>query len=319
MGIDPSAIAEWYASVRPPLRWMGGKFRLRNVLASLAAEVEYSRLIDPFFGGGSSLTIFGELPFMAGDTNSELINFHEICGEYPAKLFGAVMAFDDNRETFYRIRSERPNDSFARAVRFLYLNRTAYGGIYRVNQAGEFNVPYGGGKRLNVSGLEQALVSHSLAVSRGILHAASFEELTLVAKAGDLLFIDPPYFEEGQPTFNRYAVAPFKANDHVELARLINLKSAEGLPVIATLPANKTVLSQLAGWRIVEHVVSAAMPRGEVLVVSDQEKWRTLGRTIPEGTKPVEALLESISAANEQKKSSRPRGRPRKSSSLTTS
>lgn len=277
--------------MRPPLRWLGGKYRVRRLLGRLSEMVVTDRLIDPFLGGGSTLHIFGS-PFVAGDSNSELINFHRVCVERPKELLQSTLSIPDDSSSYYRVRGLSPSTPFDRAVRFFYLNRTSYGGMYRVNQEGTFNVPYGGGGRLNVSLLTASMFEHARVLANGVLHENDFEKVIAYATSNDLLFADPPYSAPNVDTFNRYAIKPFANRDHRRLSALLVKKASEGAAVIATLPASAQVLEPFEGWRVVGSTVGRTIPQGEVVLASPTGKWSLEGTTLPAGRPDLEAFVE---------------------------
>lgn len=261
------------------------------MLATLTATTKFDRLIDPFLGGGSTLHTFQGVPFLAADSNGDLIEFHRVCATRPADLHRAVTAIPDDSDTYYRVRASSPRSAFERATRFLYLNRTAYGGIYRVNAAGVFNVPYGGGGRLGVGHLLESLENHAAVLRDGVLTAQDFRATLERVKASDLLFVDPPYYSPGHATFNRYASRAFGIDDREDLTSTIRVLADGGVSVIATLPSDAELLRQLAGWRLISTLSSTAMPRGEMLVVSPSFGRSVGGQVVPASPNRVRDLL----------------------------
>ncbi|TFD36291.1 Dam family site-specific DNA-(adenine-N6)-methyltransferase [Cryobacterium sp. TMT1-62] len=270
---------------------MGGKYRLRHVLSELSSRINYARLIDPFFGGGSTISTFDRATFIASDANAELMNFHLACRDNPAYLISAIRTWTDSREDFLRIRSELPTTDLDMAVRFLFLNRTAYAGMYRVNRAGVYNVPYGGGGRFVPDSLMKSIESHSQLLANGELFVEDFEIALNRAEADDLVFLDPPYSAAGHETFDRYGADPFRSASRERLATVSNTLSTSGVPIIATLPASADLLAGFSGWRLLSVQHSRTMPNGEVLIASGSDRWERLGRRIPVAQKAISKLL----------------------------
>jgi DNA adenine methylase len=132
------------ASVPSPLRWAGGKRWLRPVIADLIRDVTIARYHEPFLGGGS--VFLGLPPFAKAylrDTNRELIDSFRVIRDEPEALATRIAHFENDKVTYYRVRSSVPEEKLDRAARFVYLNHTSYNGIYRVNLAGVYNVPFG--------------------------------------------------------------------------------------------------------------------------------------------------------------------------------
>lgn len=273
--------------MRPPLRWLGGKFRIRTQLIELREAVEITRFVDPFLGAGSTLSAFGGLPFLGTDNNSDLITFHNICRSNPNEIVARATAWPDTRDAYLRVRASVPRTDLGRAARFLYLNRTAYGGMYRVNARGQFNVPYGGGGRFDHSKVESAVLEHSRLLVNGATEVADFASTLGEVGEGDLVFLDPPYWAPGASTFTRYGIHPFNESDHERLSNLATRLVGDGVPVIATLPAHPSVLVRYAGWRLIDTHASSSIPQGEVLIAHGHRAWEKKGA-------PLQSTAEAL-------------------------
>ncbi|MEO0248380.1 MAG: Dam family site-specific DNA-(adenine-N6)-methyltransferase, partial [candidate division WOR-3 bacterium] len=135
---------------RPFLKWAGGK---AQILPELVRRIphEFNAYHEPFLGGGAlffALARDGRLDSKSvflSDSNQELVNAFVVVRDNPGELLEILMDYQarNTREDYYRIRAERPRSPIKRAARLIYLNRTCYNGLYRVNSKGEFNVPYG--------------------------------------------------------------------------------------------------------------------------------------------------------------------------------
>ena len=137
---------------------------------------------------------FHTLPTRAvlADINKELIDVYRSIRSDPAEVIRVLRRQAVTEERYYRIREDEPKGAAERAARFLYLNRTAFGGIYRLNLAGKFNVPYGGGWRTpEVLWKTAMLKSASSALRRARLMASDFEPVVNAAMAGDVVYCDP--------------------------------------------------------------------------------------------------------------------------------
>lgn len=178
---------------------------------------------------------------LASDTNEELINFWRINGSHNEELIATLGLWEDNKETYYRVRSAAVGSDVARAARFIYLNRTAYGGIWRTNTRGEFNVPYGGGGRFYREALGNSLREMSKRTSHWSVRTIGFREALDDVRAGELVLLDPPYGHSGDAPFRRYGAAQFTMADHVALARLARNLCGLGAIIVATLPDDEAV------------------------------------------------------------------------------
>ncbi len=295
------------ADVRPPLRWMGGKFNSRHVLRELVGlSVSWSgRVVDPFFGGGSTLSLFPASRFTVSDSNDELMNFHVACRDDSAALKARVSRFEDSKEAFYatrRMYTEKTadEDNIERAARFLFLNRTSYGGIYRVNRQGVFNVPYGGGGRFKIDVLSAAIDAHASRLSRVDLSTSDFGDALGDISSGDLLFLDPPYFSPGRRTFTRYGPEVFDFASHGALATRARTSVEGGALAVATLPGSPEVLSLYAGWKLLSARFSRRLPAGEVMVVGGGSAWPGLGIEIPDNEAEIGRLISDAARPGER-------------------
>lgn len=150
------------------------------------------------------------------DLNAALIGAFQAVAERPDELLEEVRALPVNAEIYYEIRAEEPLDPLQRAMRFVYLNRTCYGGIYRENKRGAFNTPYGGGSRTPTPLWERALIERCSPLLRkdGITLEVSDFELSLdAAGEGDVVYCDPAYRAATRAHFDRYGAVVFGWED----------------------------------------------------------------------------------------------------------
>jgi DNA adenine methylase len=207
--------------IAPVLKWAGGKSQLLDRLLPLVPS-GYGKYIEPFVGGGA--LFFATLPTRAiiSDSNPELIAFYKGVRDDVAAVIEAANSWRTDERTFYRVRKMDPMAlaPAIRAGRTLYLNRTCFNGLYRVNKRGEFNVPYGGYKNPRICD-EKALHAASRALLHTTIIEADFlEVLREHAQTGDFVFLDPPYAPVGQfADFKRYTKEQFHSQDHEALAQ----------------------------------------------------------------------------------------------------
>lgn len=153
------------------------------------------------------------------DANEELVNFHRVVRDRPMELLEDVERHERTTEHYYAIRSQDPStlSEVQRASRFLYLNKTCYNGLYRVNKKGEFNVPFGGeksAKRIDKDNLLRA----SEALRKAEILCGDFPLALDAAMSGAFVYLDPPYYPIS-PTanFTRYTQEDFTEEDHLRL------------------------------------------------------------------------------------------------------
>ena len=128
---------------RPFLKWTGGKQWLAAVAPALIGADVSARYFEPFVGGGSVFFALGVTRATLGDACEELIDAYRGVRDSPEKVIAALRTYPHDRAFFERIRRVDPRTPHTKAARLIYLNKTAFNGMYRVNLKGEFNVPFG--------------------------------------------------------------------------------------------------------------------------------------------------------------------------------
>lgn len=181
----------------PIVKWVGGKRQLMFELLKNMPQI-YNRYFEPFIGGGA---LFFELqPEQAyiSDMNEELINLYQVVRANVDELITDLKKHDISKEYFMEIRNiDRTEDyenwsSIQKASRFIYLNRTCFNGMYRVNSKGEFNVPFGHYKNPRIVD-ENNLTNCSNLLQRTEIRHADFSEILTKVQEGDFVYFDPPY------------------------------------------------------------------------------------------------------------------------------
>ena len=234
--------------IEPFLKWPGGKRWLVIRHGSLFPKA-YSRYYEPFLGGGA--VFFSLTPGSAylSDTNDELTNAYKcIKEEWPTieKRLSRLQA-QHSPELYYKIRDGQPSDPLGRAVRFVYLNRTCFNGIYRVNREGMFNVPIG--TKDAVSFPEGYLEKVANALRNTLITHDDFEKS--IAKAGrkDFVFVDPPYtVMHNNNGFVKYNAKLFSWPDQARLAKAIKAASRRGAMVMISNADHPTVRTLYEGF-----------------------------------------------------------------------
>ena len=206
--------------VLPFLKWPGGKRWLSAFVAGLVGQAMDGTYYEPFLGGGSVYFALGPRKAVISDINADLISTYEVVRDRAADVTRRLRRLPVDRATFDRLRASEPEDAMKRAVRFLYLNRTAFSGIYRLNRFGKFNVPFGGGERTPDILWRRSLLVRAADALKGtqICHA-DFEPIVNRAKKGDVVYCDPTYTVAHEDNgFIRYNERNFSWSDQVRLA-----------------------------------------------------------------------------------------------------
>jgi len=206
---------------KPFIKWAGGK---QQILADLLQRMPktYKRYFEPFCGSGALFFAINPHDATIADINTELINCYVQVKDNVEELIESLKNHVNSKDYFYSIRGKNPISltNIERASRFLYLNRTCFNGLYRENQKGQFNVPFGSYKNPDFVQENKLRTSNKALQYTDILGANYSESLKKVAK-GDFIYLDPPYFPlGGYSDFKRYNKVFFEKKDHVELSHL---------------------------------------------------------------------------------------------------
>lgn len=220
--------------VLPFLKWPGGKRWFVSNYADLLPS-QYNRYIEPFLGGGSVFFYLKPEQSILGDKNIELITtYKSIRNDWISleKLLGKHQKKHSDAY-YYKIREQMPTDRVEQAARFIYLNRTCFNGIYRVNLSGKFNVPKGEREVVIFETDDFEGVSRLLA--NVDLRVADFEELVNEACKNDLIFADPPYtVRHNQNGFVKYNETLFSWEDQERLAESLARAKKRGVKIVST-------------------------------------------------------------------------------------
>ncbi len=207
---------------RPFLKWAGGKRSLINELLARIPEGHIEHYVEPFLGGGALFLHLARNGMVGratlADRNPELINAWRVVQSEPEALIEAVTQWEVSEETFYEVRALRFDDPLQQAARTLWLNRTCYNGLYRLNSKGQFNVPFGRYKRPRVVDPENIRAVH--AALQGVeLISEDFESVMDRADQGTVVYCDPPYWPVSKTSrFNFYDGQVFGPPDQRRLS-----------------------------------------------------------------------------------------------------
>lgn len=218
---------------RPFLKWAGGKTRLLQVLLPYFPS-KFRDYYEPFLGGGSVFfAVRGRTrgrPLLF-DLNTELVNVWLAVKNEPRALLRALEAYSglDTEEDYYSVRDgEWPTARIERAALFVYLNQTAWNGLWRVNKWGVFNVPWGARPFRGIA--KPALMRVNAALSDAEIAEADFREVLERPRKGDFVYLDPPYLPISDTSkFAGYTEKRFRKADLAELARCCERLTERGV------------------------------------------------------------------------------------------
>ncbi|HUO31615.1 MAG TPA: Dam family site-specific DNA-(adenine-N6)-methyltransferase [Bryobacteraceae bacterium] len=206
--------------VPPFLKWPGGKRWAGTLIADVLRPHLKHTYYEPFLGGGSVFFALRPESAVLSDINPDLINTFQLVRDHPLELIRRLKRMRVEKATYDRLRGSEPRAAVDRAVRFLYLNRTAFGGIYRLNLNGQYNVPFGGGQRTPEVLWSKGLLSGaSRALVQADIRQADFEDIVERAGRGDAVYCDPTYTVAHENNgFVRYNQRNFSWHDQERLA-----------------------------------------------------------------------------------------------------
>lgn len=270
----PEARAADQEVARPVLKWAGGKAKLvPKILARLPTKIE--TYYEPFVGGAAVFfALSSEARFkraVLSDRNSELVDVYKAIKKDVGALIKALGQHTYDRDAFYAVRAEDPSglDLFERAARTIYLNKTGYNGLYRVNKSGGFNVPFGRYTNPNICD-EPRLLRASAALKKVRLEVADFQAATSNAKAGDAVYFDPPYVPLSKTSsFTAYHHEAFNDAEHQRLADLFAMLAERGVTVALSnsdTPATRRLFKgfRVERIRVARPINSKSEKRGDV-------------------------------------------------------
>lgn len=236
----------------PFVKWVGGKQAIaQRVIEHFPAA--FSRYYEPFVGGGAIFFELAPAHAVLGDGNSWLMDTYESVRDNWRAVARLLDGMVNTREEYLRIRGIAPETlaPVARAAHFIYLNKTCFRGLFRVNQRGQFNVPYGAYDRRYYGPDElrdAAAALHGVELRRG-----DFELSLDGVSTGDFVYFDPPYYKlGGYSDFNRYTSVQFREADHMRLAALCRELDARGVRWALSNSDTDFVRALYAGFRMVD-------------------------------------------------------------------
>jgi DNA adenine methylase len=217
----------------PFLKWAGGKRWLVHN-GELIAPAGFERLIEPFLGGAAVFFALEPKRALLGDLNPELIELYEVVREEPGRL-QTILSWHQEKHSrlhYYAIRNRSYRDKAWRAARTLYLNRTCWNGLYRLNRKGDFNVPIGTKTAIL---LEESFSEIAKLLDQAVLVCQDFEATVKEAKEGDFLFVDPPYtVRHNMNGFLKYNEKIFSWEDQERLCRSLIKAADRGAAIVLT-------------------------------------------------------------------------------------
>jgi len=251
-----------FTTPKPFVKWAGGKRQLISVLNENLPD-SFGTYFEPFLGGGAllfnMLTERNKQKCNISDLNSDLVLAYATIRDNVEDLISSLRQHEkyyqkDSKSYYYSIRESSPKNEIEKTSRLIFLNRTCFNGLYRVNRKGQFNVPLGKYTNPNIVNEDNLRsVSHILTSSKVTIQCRDFESVLRDAKKGDLVYFDPPY----QPVtntanFTSYTSRSFTYDDLNRLADLCVKLDSKGCNVLLSNSNSKEVVDMFSNttWTI---------------------------------------------------------------------
>jgi DNA adenine methylase len=288
--VEQLALKESVVQAKPILKWAGGKTQMLGELLP-KVPASYGRYIEPFFGGGALFFALQPQNAIIADRNPELINMYRQVADHVDDVIQHLKNYENTQEMFYSVRAQEWTSlpKCEAAARTIYLNKTCFNGLYRVNRQGQFNVPYGKYKNPKICDIEGLYAASEVLKKAEILCGDYMLVLEHYAQPGDFIFLDPPYLPVSEyADFKRYTKEQFYEEDHVELAKMVMLLHERGCHVILTNSNHPLVHELYAPFNIdviqtKRHIsCNGSTRKGEDVIVTVPPKKKTLLKLMPQ-------------------------------------
>ena len=256
---------------KPFVKWAGGKRQLIPILSQHIPN-NFGSYFEPFLGGGAILFhILTEKPDQrcsVSDLNSDLVLSYITIRDKIDELISSLKRhsknyFKNSSSYYYDIRNSNPKSQVEKTARLIFLNRTCFNGLYRVNSKGKFNVPLGRYTNPNIVNEENLLaVSHALKSKKISIKCRDFSSVLDDAKKGDFVYFDPPYQPVSKTAnFTSYTNKDFNGMDLRRLANLCKMLDFKGCNVMLSNSKSKEVLDLFSSskWKIIKIAANRAI------------------------------------------------------------
>ncbi|WP_340084225.1 Dam family site-specific DNA-(adenine-N6)-methyltransferase [Siminovitchia sp. FSL H7-0308] len=240
---------------RPILKWAGGKTQMLEVL-SAASPKKFNKYIEPFIGGGALFFNLNPKHAIISDLNQELVNLYSTISSNVEEVIEVLKTMPNEKEFFLQVREQNETllSPIQKAARTIYLNKTCFNGLYRVNKQGKFNVPFANLKNPKICDEENLKAASLILQNTSIIHGDYKTVLQNFAEPGDFIFLDPPYLPVSEYSdFKRYTKEQFYEEDHVELAEEVKRLHELGCHVLLTNSNHPLVHELYSDYNISVH------------------------------------------------------------------
>jgi len=247
---------------RPFVKWAGGKRQLIPILNKHIPK-NFGSFFEPFLGGGAMLfhmlQNYPNQKCIVSDLNSDLVLSYVTIRDMPDELISSLKnhakKYSKNSDTYYySVRASEPKGQIEKTSRLIFLNRTCFNGLYRVNSKGKFNVPLGRYSNPNIVNEENILAVSDILKSKKVsIKCQDFGTVLDDAKKGDFVYFDPPYQPISQTAnFTSYTTRDFTTDDLKRLSKVCQDLDSKGCKVLLSNSNCKEVIQTFSkdSWKV---------------------------------------------------------------------
>ncbi len=243
---------------RPVLKWAGGKSQLLSQLIPHFPG-RFNRYIEPFLGAGAIyFSLNPQCPAIVNDANPELYELYLVLRDEPRQLTKLLDKYFKlySEDFYYELRASRPRTPVSRAARFIFLNKTGFNGLYRLNSKGLFNVPFGKRKLCPLLYEPENLKKVSERLKKSQIKNLDFEKVIRMSKKGDFVYCDPPYSPLSRTaSFNSYTASGFSHWEQIRLKNACQEAADRGAVVAISNSSAPLILDLYQDWNV--HFIKA--------------------------------------------------------------
>ncbi|WP_425252428.1 DNA adenine methylase [Janthinobacterium sp. NFX145] len=236
--------------IKPYFKWPGSKTWLINRLADFLPR-DFKRIIEPF-AGSAAFFLGGECEkALLGDTNEHIAFCLSAVRDNPREVLIHLSSLKNTIDDFKRVKKFQPSNAIQAAARIIFLTNTSWGGLYRENRQGDFNVPFGNNGRDFYCPEKIRIASEKLQGAE-IIHG-NFDLTIEKSTANDLIFIDAPYVTRTfSQHFDRYHASRFGWDEQVKLSNMLKERKMRNRKILITCAANSELYELFRGWSVIE-------------------------------------------------------------------
>lgn len=263
--------------VQPVLKWAGGKRQLLSEILKYIPTKGITTYYEPFLGGGAVLLHLQPSKAVVNDTNKELINVYTVIRDHVEELIEDLQKHTNDEDYYYTVREKDRTGELEnmtdvqKASRIIFINKTCYNGLFRVNKHGHLNVPFGNYKKPNFTNeIVLRAVSNYLRKNSIKFMSVDFEESLKGIRKNSFAYLDPPYFPiSDSSSFTGYTLDGFNKDDQIRLKKVCDKLSKRGVKFLLSNSAAPFILDLYKDYNIEivganRSINSVGSKRGEI-------------------------------------------------------